>query len=541
MPDNETREDVLEETEVKNTEANEDLPSVVSLNAENEAENEADNKDTDTVTESAIEQAESEPEDNLNEQPEQDSPLEQGDIEPSNIIDENELSYTPRESDEQPSEAEPLEEQQEAAAEPEQNSPLEQGITELSNNNTESDSEEAQASSEDNLNEQPEQNSPFGASAPSEASQRGLDFEGDLKMGVLESPETESDSKKTSEEDSSKEPETAAESADVEGEERQSDDGTDEQSDGEDAPELVLEDLDEYRDAANIEEPEQLVDINEFLEMKRKADAAKKEQEGKKKKKKKKEDIFVNRYKAKTINAAVAAAEPIIYFYNAALDKSGKIRYFNVYQVLQDRFMGKVIPQQFTSVAEGSAKIEELNIANIITQCKLCNEYPQYEFVVSVSTRFFTRPNILEKLRKELKAEKHNLVLAFDCVSLQNIGTAAKTGLSILRLAGAKIMLDNTEAVSMTSLTELEYDYIRIDARYFEKGAERPLVYLELLSRFAASQGIITSASFCDEAYLGEYMLSRGITAVQGDAVSRPMRTVPNAVKAVTLLPSMID
>ncbi len=442
LPDNQAREDVLEEKENQNTEVNDDSPSVVSLNADNDTEI----KGLDVVTE----QAASEPDN---------SPLEEN-TEPSNIIDQSELSYTSAESDDEQS--------------------------------------------------------------------------------------SESDSKSTSEEYSSKEPETAAESADVEGEERQSEMANDDaeaassESDSRDEePELVLEDLDEYREAANIEEPEQLVDINEFLEMKRKADESR--QKDGKKKKKKKEDIFVNRYKAKTINAAVAAADPIIYFYNAALDKSGKIRYFNVYQVLQDRFMGKVIPQQFTSVAEGSAKIEELNIANIIEQVKVCNEFPKYDFVVSISTRFFTRPNILEKLRKELKTEQKNLVLAFDCVSLQNIGTAAKTGLSILRLAGAKIMLDNTEAVSMTSLTELEYDHIRIDARYFEKGAERPLVYLELLSRFAASQGITTSASFADEAYLAEYMLSRGITAVQGDSVSRPMRTVPNAVKAVTLLPSMLE
>ncbi len=337
--------------------------------------------------------------------------------------------------------------------------------------------------------------------------------------------------------DSGKDSEPAQADSD---EDSDTEDSEAEDKDSEAAPELTLEDLDEYREAAKIEEPEQLVDIQEFLEMKRKSDEAKKEKEsGKKKKKKKKEDIFVNRYKAKTINAAVAAADPVIYFYNAALDKGGKIVFFNVYQVLQDRFMGKLIPQQYTAVAEGSAKIEELNIANIIEQVKICNEYPQYGFVVSVSTRFFTRPNILEKLCKELKADNKNLILAFDCVSLQNIGTAAKTGLSILRVRGAKILLDNTEAVSMTSLTELEYDYIRIDARYYEKGAERPLVYLELLARFAASQGITTAASFCDEGYLAEYMLSRGITAVQGDALSRPMRTVPNTVKAITLLPSM--
>ena len=36
-------------------------------------------------------------------------------------------------------------------------------------------------------------------------------------------------------------------------------------------------------------------------------------------------------------------------------------------------------------------------------------------------------------------------------------------------------------------------------------------------------------------------MLYMGVDAVQGNAVSKPFRTVPNAVKGITLLDTMLD
>lgn len=253
-------------------------------------------------------------------------------------------------------------------------------------------------------------------------------------------------------------------------------------------------------------------------------------------------DIFANRYKAKTLNAAVAATDPIVYFYNACLRANGTVMLFNVYQVLQDRFVGKLIPQLFTSVAEASSKIEELNLANLLAQLPVCQEFPQYDFVISVSARFFTKPAILEKLLRNVPdPAPANLVMAFDCVSLQNIGVAAKTGLGALKERGIKVLLDNTERVSMTSLTDLDYDYIRVDSRYYEMGNPRAESFLRLILDMAKEQGVGTVATYCDNEDMAEYMLFMGVDAVQGNACSRPMRTVPNAVKAVTLLQSMLE
>lgn len=268
-------------------------------------------------------------------------------------------------------------------------------------------------------------------------------------------------------------------------------------------------------------------------------DAKKRKQEEKKRKRKEENDIFARRYQAKSINAAVAQSNPIIYFYNAVLDKKGEIKLFNVYQVLQDRFVGKLVPQLWTAVAESSDRVLELNMANLVEQMKICEEFPMYEFVLTMSTRFFTKPAVLQKMLDLIEKPIPNLVMAFDCVSLQNLGAAAKTGLGQVKAKGVKIILDNTEKVSMTTLSELEFDYLRIDSRYYELGNFKSEGFLRLLLSLAQELGIPTIAMYCDHNDMVEYMLYMGIDMVQGNSISRPMRTVPNAVKAITLSDSM--
>lgn len=317
--------------------------------------------------------------------------------------------------------------------------------------------------------------------------------------------------------------------------------------------EKKAEELEELRSATRDISAE-LVDVSEikFEERKtkkKKEGEPKTEEEIKREKKRKEEerkrkrqeenDIFANRYKAKTINAAVAQSDPIIYFYNVALSKDGSVKLFNVFQVLQDRFVGKMIPQLWTAVAEASDRVLELNEANLIEQLGVCKQYPMYQFVISISTRFFTKPAVLEKFLGHINEPIDNLVMAFDCVSLQNLGTAAKTGLAHIKEKGVKILLDNTEKVSMTTLSELDFDFIRIDSRYYELGNFKAEGFLRLLTGFAAEQGVPTIATFCDNEDMAEYMFYMGVDAVQGNAVSRPMRTVPNAIKSMTLLESM--
>lgn len=297
------------------------------------------------------------------------------------------------------------------------------------------------------------------------------------------------------------------------------------------------EELEAYR-AAMGESNAEMADVSEYRTFRKKTKTESKSSVPKKSD----FDLFANRYKVKTMNAMVAASDPIVYFYNACLRSDGSIMAFNVYQVLQDRFLGKMVPQLFTAVAENSAKIEDLNEANLIEQIKVCAEFPQYDFIVSISSRFFTKPVLLDRLLKLIPdGGVPNLVFAFDCTSLESIAIAAKTGLGAVHQKGVKILLDSTEKVTMTVLSEFDYDFIRIDSRYYEIGNPRAEAYLRLLLSLTKEQGVSSIATFCDSEDLSEYMFFMGVDAIQGNAISRPMRTVPNAVKGITLLPSMLD
>lgn len=264
-----------------------------------------------------------------------------------------------------------------------------------------------------------------------------------------------------------------------------------------------------------------------------------KEAEERKRKRQEENDLFARRYKAKSINAAVAQTDPIIYFYNAILDNKGEIKLYNVYQVLQDRFVGKLIPQLWRAVAESSDRVIELDIANLTEQLKICDEYPDVGFIISISARFFTKQALLQKLIDTIDRPRSNLMMAFDCVSLQNLGTAAKTGLAELKSKEVGIVLDNCEKVSMTTLSELDFDYLRLDSRYYELGNFKSEGFLRMLTQFTRELGIPTIATFCDTVDMVDYMLYMGINLIQGNAISKPMRTVPNAFKEITPTDSM--
>ena len=300
-------------------------------------------------------------------------------------------------------------------------------------------------------------------------------------------------------------------------------------------PEAITHDesLDRYR--TSVAHEGEMADLSSFKAFRRTT----KTEKNKSKPVKSDFDVFANRRKAKTLNAAVAAADPILYYYNACVSATGEVGLINVYQVLQDRFMGKLVPQLFTSVAEGSSKIEALNMAQLEEIVRQATQHPEYTYLITMSARFFTKPALLEKMFKALPDVLPSLAIAFDAVSLNNIGVAAKAGLDALRARGIKVVLDSTERVSMTGLTELPYDYIRVDSRYYELGNPMAEAYLGLLVQLAHQNGVKLIASFCDTVDMCEYMLYLGVDLLQGNAISRPMRTLPNALSALTLLPSM--
>lgn len=243
------------------------------------------------------------------------------------------------------------------------------------------------------------------------------------------------------------------------------------------------------------------------------------------------------RQQATTIKGAVALTEPIVYFYNAARTDENNIGYVTVQQVLNDKFLGKMLPQQFFAVAEGSERIETLNILSIKQAATDCDLNPDTLFVTQASARLLIKEDVLKRLIRNAKTEKGNLILAFDCALLEALGEKGLSGIRRLAENNIKIMIDNTENAGLKVLTEYNIDYLRFDARYYKEEDEKKTAHLDMVSGYAKVQGIKTTALYVGTVKEAKYFLTHGIGNIEGDLVGKPVRLIHNAVKEAKRLP----
>ncbi|MBP5404658.1 MAG: EAL domain-containing protein [Clostridia bacterium] len=249
--------------------------------------------------------------------------------------------------------------------------------------------------------------------------------------------------------------------------------------------------------------------------------------------------LELQRSKAKTMNAGVALATPIVHFYDAAIDEEGKVQYLNVQQILNDKFLGKMLPQEYFAIAEGSPRIEELNFIALEIVTKDCNENPDLRFVVKISCRLLLKQETLTKLVDKMKTEHGNLILAFDCAMLEALGFAGVSAINTLKSQGALIMIDNAESASMRVLTEYDFDYLRLDARYYNGDSLKRLAHLDMITGYAAVQNIVTTSINCEHKEEARILLDHGVKVIQGDAVARPMRLINLALTNIKPVPKV--
>ena len=249
--------------------------------------------------------------------------------------------------------------------------------------------------------------------------------------------------------------------------------------------------------------------------------------------------LELQRSKAKTMNAGVALATPIVHFYDAAIDEEGKVQYVNVQQILNDKFLGKMLPQEYFAIAEGSTRIDELNFIALELITKDCDENPELRFVTKISCRLLLKQETLTKLVEKMKTKNNNLILAFDCAMLEALGFAGVSAINILKSQGALIMIDNAESASMRVLTEYDFDYLRLDARYYNGDSLKRLAHLDMITGYAAVQNIVTTSINCEHKEEARILLDHGVKVIQGDAVARPMRLLNLALTNIKPVPKV--
>lgn len=249
--------------------------------------------------------------------------------------------------------------------------------------------------------------------------------------------------------------------------------------------------------------------------------------------------LELQRSKAKTLNAGVALATPIVFFYDAAINEDGEVQYLNVQQLLNDKFLGKILPQEYFAMAESSNRIEELNYIALDNVVKDCNEHPELRFAVKISCRLLLKQETLTKLVDKMRTEHGNLILAFDCAMLEAVGFVGISAINTLKSQGALIMIDNAESASMRVLTEYDFDYLRLDARYYNGDSSKRLAHLDMITGYADVQNIITTSINCEHKEDARILLDHGVKVIQGDAVARPMRLINLALTNIKPVPKV--
>lgn len=255
--------------------------------------------------------------------------------------------------------------------------------------------------------------------------------------------------------------------------------------------------------------------------------------------KKAKEELQDRRQTAKSVKGALALSEPVVYYYDVAVDKEDKPLFINVRQVLNDKFLGKLLPEQFFAVAEGSERIEQFNFLSVEAAASDAERYPEYVFVVQTSVRLLLKAETRKKLMKVISAAAGNLALSLDCALLEAAGETAAAAVKELRSAGAKILLDNSEQAGMRALTDFDYEFLRFDARYYRDGSKKSEAHLATLAGFAKTLGIASVASNVETVKEAVSFLTKGVGGVEGFIVEEPKRIVQSALKERKKLPAI--
>ena len=243
------------------------------------------------------------------------------------------------------------------------------------------------------------------------------------------------------------------------------------------------------------------------------------------------------RQQAETIRGAVALTEPVVYFYGCGLNTDSTINYLSVQQVLNDKFLGKLLPPQYVAIAENSERIEELNLIALQSLLETIKENEKYQFAMPISCRTFVRKASHTKLIKMLGESVDRLILIVDGNMLLSLGKLGMEGVDELRKLGVKIMMDYGVDTGVHLLTDYAIDYLRIDARYYKESDLRRTALLDMLVGYAKVQGIPTVASGVEDTKQAKYFLTHGIDIIEGFCTGEPKRTVLSATKEYKKLP----
>lgn len=240
--------------------------------------------------------------------------------------------------------------------------------------------------------------------------------------------------------------------------------------------------------------------------------------------------------------------KPIDIFFRGIVDvksKTRKVVLIDAFQVLNDRYLGRMSVVNYFAIAENSVRINELNII-ALEELKNYDLVMRQSFLIPdnltyclpISTRFLENEKdfaILVDTLRDNKYKKTNLVLSFFGNALIKLDPEGRKRYMYLRRMGFKTSLAgfNEDYNSLEIFAELTFDYLRLEAQYFEANQKKKAV-LQMLVKFCSANKIGLIMEGVDSPAQLARFKREGVKLVTGRAVSKLSRWVTNEFLGTT-------
>ena len=232
--------------------------------------------------------------------------------------------------------------------------------------------------------------------------------------------------------------------------------------------------------------------------------------------------------------------KPIDFFYRAVVDsKTKKVEFVDAFQILNDRYLGRMSVCNYFFIAENSVRINELNII-ALDELKNYHLVMRENFLIPekvtyslpITTRFLEKDTEFEVLVASLKEngyKKGSLVISFNSTTLMRLDADAKKRYDRLRRMGYKTCINGfgEEFNSLDVFARYTFDYLRLEASYFDSTAPKKKILNMLVKHCKANKiGLIMEG--VDSPAQNARFKKEGVKFITGKAVSKLSRYVTN-------------
>ena len=232
--------------------------------------------------------------------------------------------------------------------------------------------------------------------------------------------------------------------------------------------------------------------------------------------------------------------KPIDFFYRAVVDsKTKKVEFVDAFQILNDRYLGRMSVCNYFFIAENSVRINELNII-ALDELKNYHLVMRENFLIPekvtyslpLTTRFLEKETEFEVLVASLKEngyKKGALVLSFNSTTIMRLDQEAKKRYDRLRRMGFKTCINGfgEEFNSLDVFARYTFDYLRLEASYFDSTAPKKKI-LSMLTKYCKTNKIGLIMEGVDSPAQNARFKKEGVKFVTGKSASKLSRYVTN-------------